>query len=380
MTMTARQLTLATLDRQMLLERTVIDVETAVRRLVAIQAQEPASPFVALWNRVADFDAGDLSAAFRSLRIVKSPLVRITLHAVAADDYTAFHRAVTPILRAARLNDERFRGAGLTPADADAAVAGLLEFARRPRSRDEVLDHLADGRTEPPDSRLFWALRTYAPLLRAPTHHPWDFDSAEAAYLAGPAGDDVDPEAAVDELVVRYLHAFGPASARDLAQFTMLPMSTLRPSLLRLADRLVEVAGPGGSVLHDPLDARPIPPEDLPVPPRLLGMWDNVLLAYRDRTRVIPDDHRRHVIRRNGDVLPAVLVDGSVAGVWRTTRTGIEVCGFGPFDADVLDRLDLEAQALRQFLVAREKRTYGRYERWWSSLPTEHRRVIGETS
>ena len=53
-----------------------------------------------------------------------------------------------------------------------------------------------------------------------------------------------------------------------------------------------------------------IPAARTKAPPRLLGMWDNVLLAYADRTRVLPDAYRPHVIRRNGDVLPTVLDDG----------------------------------------------------------------------
>ncbi|MHC8562357.1 DNA glycosylase AlkZ-like family protein [Streptomyces albidoflavus] len=48
-----------------------------------------------------------------------------------------------------------------------------------------------------------------------------------------------------------------------------------------------------------------------------MGMWDSILLAYADRARVIPPAYRPLVIRRNGDVLPTLLVDGEVAGVWR---------------------------------------------------------------
>jgi hypothetical protein len=80
--LTERQLNRATLARQLLLHRQRLSVGEAVRRVVAIQAQQPASPYVALWNRVSGFDAADLDAAFAAQEIVKASLVRITLHAV----------------------------------------------------------------------------------------------------------------------------------------------------------------------------------------------------------------------------------------------------------------------------------------------------------
>jgi len=62
MSLTERQLNRATLDRQMLLRRESMEVVDAVRRLVALQAQEPASPYLALWNRLADFDPAELDS------------------------------------------------------------------------------------------------------------------------------------------------------------------------------------------------------------------------------------------------------------------------------------------------------------------------------
>ena len=82
MPLTNRQLNRATLARQMLLRRQRSSVVEAVRRIVAVQAQEPASPYVALWNRVSRFRPADLDAAFAEHAVVKATLMRITLHAV----------------------------------------------------------------------------------------------------------------------------------------------------------------------------------------------------------------------------------------------------------------------------------------------------------
>ena len=108
MPLTARGLNRATLGRQLLLRRRKLDVVEAVHRVVALQAQEPASPYLALWNRVVDFDPRALDRAFTDRTIVKTTLMRTTMHAVTASDYPAFDEAMQRSLRAARLNDRRF--------------------------------------------------------------------------------------------------------------------------------------------------------------------------------------------------------------------------------------------------------------------------------
>ena len=84
MRLTERQLNRATLGRQLLLAREKLPVVDAVRRVVALQAQEAPSPYLALWNRVAGFDPDELQRAFADQRVVKAQLFRITLHAVVA--------------------------------------------------------------------------------------------------------------------------------------------------------------------------------------------------------------------------------------------------------------------------------------------------------
>jgi hypothetical protein len=106
-------------------------------------------------------------------------------------------------------------------------------------------------------------------------------------------------------------------------------------------------------------------------------MWDNVLLAYNDRRRIIPDDYRPLVIRRNGDVLPALLVDGHVAGVWRAVDGLIEVTGFHDLSAATWKAVGKEAEALAAFLNARDPSPYKRYAHWWDGLPAAEVRRFG---
>lgn len=382
MALTARQLNRATLDRQLLLERQVVPVVEAIRTIMALQAQEPASPHLALWNRVADFDPAELNAAFTDNSVVKASLMRITLHAVAADDYTTFHQAMVDILRASRLNDKRYTSTGLKPVDADAVAAALVEFASvETRSKADIERELARLVGAEPEPRLWWALRTFAPLGHAPTGGPWSF-GRHPSYRAAPA-EPARPDTgeALRRLILRYLGGFGPATVSDFAQFTMLRKSNLNPAVTALIDdgMIVTLKGPDDVELLD-LPGATCPAHDIEAPPRLLGMWDSTLLAYADRSRIVPDQYRKAVIRRNGDVLPTVLVDGQVCGVWRTVTvttdldapvdpTPIEVMAFHRLDHETWQSVADEAERLGRLLAGRDPYVYRRYHRWWESLP-----------
>ncbi len=101
-----------------------------------------------------------------------------------------------------------------------------------------------------------------------------------------------------------------------------------------------------------------------------------MLLAYQDRSRVIPPTFRPHVIRRNGDVLPSVLVDGFVAGVWRVVDGGLEVTAFEALGDDTWEGVEREARSLLRFVGERDGAVYGRFGHWWSRLPKAQVRVI----
>jgi hypothetical protein len=176
--------------------------------------------------------------------------------------------------------------------------------------------------------------------------------------------------------VRRFLEGFGPASAQDIAQFSTIYRPPIQEALRSMDGELERCEGPDGSSLYD-VPGGVLPPEDTPAPPRLMAMWDSALLAYADRDRLIPADYRKVVIRRNGDVLPTLLVDGCVAGVWRPFDGGIEATAFHRLDDDAWAGLDAEARALLPLLAERDPTVYGRYGRWWASLPAVEVRVLG---
>jgi hypothetical protein len=127
-----------------------------------------------------------------------------------------------------------------------------------------------------------------------------------------PLPDPVDAAALVLE---RYLDAFGPAGRRDFAAWAGVAQSDFTEAMARLP--LVAYRDERGTELFD-LPGRPLPPESTRLPVRLLGRWDQPLLAYADRERIMPPEVKPLNLTLSGD--QTVTVDGRVAASWQLER------------------------------------------------------------
>ncbi|MEM9032955.1 MAG: winged helix DNA-binding domain-containing protein [Actinomycetota bacterium] len=376
MPVTDRALNRATLERQSLLRRADVDVVEAVGSVGALQAQEPASPYLALWNRIEGFEAGDLDRAFADGSVLKGSLMRLTLHAVAAADFGPFRAATEPLLRAAAYNDKRYRETGLTIEQGDELAERIREATAEPCTREDLVGLLTEAIGGEPPAGVWRAIRYVAPIVHAPTGGPWSFERTPAFAAAPDMEARPDAAAGLRHLVTSYLAAFGPASVADICQFTLQRRPPVREAIDALGDELVRLEDERGTALID-LAGATLPTAETTAPPRLLPMWDSTLLAYDDRSRIIPEAHRSHVIRRNGDCLATVLVDGWVRGVWRPVEAGIEITPLEPIDERDWAGIEAEAAALRAFLAGRDPAVYARFDRWWDRLPNDGRRVVG---
>lgn len=368
------QINRATLARQLLLEPAGLDPVAAVGQLAGLQAQEAASPYLALWTRLARFDAADLDAAFRARSVVKASLHRMTLHVVTRDDYLAFLPAVLPMLR--RMTRTQ-RGAAPDDDRRSALLEAGLAHAATPRSNSEIRDHLASLAPEYVDDNAWWWVRRSGPFVHVPAATPWSFGRRAnvidaRVWLDGSTFLAEVP--ALERFVRRYLGALGPATVADLANWSKLPIARLRIGIEAVAASgdLRHFRDEAGRDLLD-LDGAPRPEADTPAPPRYLPMWDSLLLGHADRTRVISDAHRAEVIRGNGDTMASFLVDGQVAGRWWTTPDGeldggqrlprIVIEPFHRLSAVVERELESEGERLARFVAPLEPAVYSRY-RW----------------
>lgn len=389
------QLNRSTLHRQLLLRRAELTPEQAVRQVVALQAQAPIAPYLALGARTVGFDPAALDAALLDASLVKGTLMRITLHLVHREDHADFYAGMQPTLRAARLFDRRFTGTGLTPERADEVTPRALELLASPSTNAEAQDLLgAELGLDPEQARwLWWALRQSAPFRHHPGGGHWGFADRPSHVAAATAAmwpvAEPAQEAGLRALIRRYLAGFGPAGVADIAQFALAHRGRIRAALSLLEGELTVIPGPAGD-LYD-LHGGEVPEPHTPAPPRLLPMWDSILLAYADRSRVLPERWRRVVIRSNGDTLPTVLVDGYVAGIWRIVpgssgtedadgadgAAEVEITAFEGWDEGVWSALEEEAAGVLSWVPQRDPEPFRRYHRWWPLVAQEVESATG---
>ena len=318
-TLSGRELARAYLARQLLLRRAAIGPAEAVRRLVALQAQYSPSPYLALAARLDGFAITDLERCLKHGSVVKSTLMRGTLHLVEATEYPA----ITAALRAGSVGYWQ-RAWGGTGVDADALARALAEYLATPRTSAEIRAHvnaLAGGALPP--RALAHTAKLLLPTVHVPPSGLWRAHGA-ATLVAWPQPLPLAPEAA-RRLVRLYLAGYGPVTRADAAAFTTLRMAEVDAALAAL-EPLRRLADDEGRELLD-LPRAPLPGDDgRPAPPRLLPKWDSALLSHADRRRILPEALRARVISAaNGDVLATYLLDGEVAGHWRADRAGDRV-------------------------------------------------------
>jgi hypothetical protein len=355
-TLSTRALNRATLARQMLLAREPIPAPEAVRRLCGMQAQEPKPPFLGLWTRVEGFQASDLHAALHGRSLVRATMMRATLHLMTSADYTAFRTSMQPMLDGGlRVLGDRAKGLDLekvVPAARSLLAAGPLTF-------NEIRAELQQLFPDVNERALGYAVRLCVPLVMMPTEDRWGFPRTSRFALAeswldsGPGTGN-----AVDELMLRYLAAYGPASAADAQTWSGL--STTAEALERLRPDLLTFTDDKGRELFDVPDA-PRPAEDVPAPARFLPEFDSLVLAHADRRRVIADDHRPMLTTKNLRVRAVFLWDGFARGIWETEyKRKVATLRMRPFEAlpqAAVDALRTEGEALLRFMEPDAKET-----------------------
>lgn len=310
--MTRRELNRATLARQGLLERQRTTPVKLAERLCGLQGQEALPPLVGLWTRLEGVDREQLEALVRGGKLVRATLMRGTLHMVSAADYRRLRPAMQPLL------DEMLaRHAYTKGLDLDAVEAAARKvFGSSTLGFDEVRDRLAREFPKANERGLGYAARLRLPLVAAPG----------GGFRMLETGRPIS----MPKLADRYLAAFGPAAAADFRVWCGLKA----PGALE--------------------DDGPVTDPGTPAPVRFLPAFDNLVLAHKDRSRVIDPEHQARVTTKNLRVNPTFLVDGFVAGTWKAQRKGkravLALDPFGKVTKAVRAELESEGEALLRFL------------------------------
>jgi Winged helix DNA-binding domain len=300
------------LARQFLLERVDADPLSLVEQLVGLQAQVPLDPYVACWTRLRSFDPDALGRALLDRRAVRMTLLRATLHLVSRADALRLRPLLQEMLErafAASPFGKELAGVDLAPV----LERGAELVEREPQTLTLLRAVLAEQWPEHDPNALAYAVRYLVPLVQVTPRGVWGRTAQPTVTtLAGWLGEQPAAPAAVDEYVLRYLRAFGPASTADLRTWSGL--TDLSPVVARLRPRLRAYRDEQGRELLDVHDGLVV---DAATPPvRFLGQFDNVFLAHADRSRIMATVRWDASFAHRG----AFLVDGYLAGAWKLTQ------------------------------------------------------------
>ncbi|NUT38825.1 MAG: winged helix DNA-binding domain-containing protein [Thermoactinospora sp.] len=321
------------LHRQLLLERHSMPALEAVRHLIALQAQEPNWPYLGLWTRLRDFRLDELTELMDGRQAMRTTLIRTTQHLVATDDLRWLRPTVQRVLGRTSLSPY-FTGA-LQGIDVDELVDAARELLDGEVMTRKELGALLSERYPGRDERL---LAATAELI-LPMYHPcctWGRWGTRPGQTVALVGEMRAPD--VRRMVERYLAAYGPATVMDVQAWS---------GLTKLREVMDEMPLKRSGVLYDLPDMPEISP-DVPAPVRFLPAFDNLVLAHKDRTRIISDADRKRVIHGAGMVRPTFLVDGFVHGMWAIKGQVLRVLPFRPVPDE--DEVYGEATRLAAFL------------------------------
>jgi hypothetical protein len=337
--LTLRELNRATLARQLLLERKRLSPLRVIEHLVGMQAQWPSAPYVGIWTRATSFRRPALERELVRGTVVKATMMRQTLHLVTVPDYGLIRAAMSET----NFPWESELAKKLAPGVRKLATPG-------PVTSNEAHAYLEreHGLTGITLRRAWQAARGAAHIVH---HHETALWQAQprGRFMAIAKPNAHVPVEARAELIRRYLAAFGPSSLRDIGAWSMMHVPELKASLA-LLEPLRRFRDERGRELFD-VPRGLLPDADTPAPVRFLPKWDNVLLAWADRTRILPEQYRKMVIRMNGDVAQTFLVDGFVAGTWAAEDGRVTIESFAKLSRPAQREVKEETERLEAFLA-----------------------------
>jgi hypothetical protein len=337
--LTPRELNRATLARQLLLQRTRLSPTAVIERLVGMQAQSPQAPYVGIWTRTTGFRRGSLERLLRRYAIVRATATRQTLHLVTPRDYALIWAA---------MSETRF------PWETERAKQLALSMralaAERPVTSTEAMAQLESeyGLGGNDASRAWRMARADAGIVHHHDRALWQ-PRNDRLFVAIDQPQPRVPVQARAEIFRRYLAAFGPSTRGDIGAWSRMRVAEI-DAALELLEPLRRFRDEQGRELLD-VPRAPLPDAETPALIRFLPKWDNVLLAWADRTRVLPEQYRKTVIKANGDVAQTFLVDGFVAGIWRVHDGRVVVEPFEPLSAATRRDIEDEVGRLQAFLA-----------------------------
>ena len=339
------------LNRQGLLRRTAQPVREIIAHLVGMQSQVPRDPFIGLWTRLEGFAPDHLDTLMERRETVRILTMRGTIHLLTREDAQLLWPLMqADLLRFTRAN--RQWSPHYVDLDCDEVIAfGRAALTATPSPIKAVREQIAERWPGRDPEALVRLVHFGLPLVQIPPRGLWKRSMMPTVTpLDAWLGEPTPPVRKPEDVIVRYLRAFGPASTADFRTWSRL--TGMKQAFARLRSQLVTYRDDRGRELLD-VPGADYPDPETPVPVRFLPGFDNALLSHDDRSRIIPDACRTALASKNGLPPATFLVDGFVAGTWRltTSKQGDATIAVTLLNGTVMsDAIRAEALALLRFL------------------------------
>jgi hypothetical protein len=332
------------LTAQLLSGPSAQSAEDVVRRILAVQAQDPRGARLAVRSRSTGLTAADVDRALSEARsLVITTLNRGTLHLVHREDYWWLHALTTPQLSVA--NARRLEQEQVSPADADRGV-GIIErslAADGPLDREALRERVAAAGIRV-EGQAFVHVLILATIRGLIVRGPMTDDRQAFALVRdwlGAPPPAIGRDRALGELARRYLAGHGPATERDLAKWAGITLGDARRGLTAIGSQLV-ARDDGLAALAAAAPAAPLPP------PKLLGSFDPSLHGWVSR-EPITGSHQA-IVTMNGIFRPFAMVKGRAVATWTLTNRTLTISPFAPLSKPVGKALDRDSGAVLDYL------------------------------
>jgi uncharacterized protein YcaQ len=332
------------------------DPVTICRDMCGVQAQVMSAAYLQLWTRNHAITRSEIeNALWKTRTLVKTSLMRQTLHLIPTDEFPLYIAALRPSRFAQAMRV--MQRCGIAHDESGALIPLIMEtLSAGPLSRPAIA---AAIRPKASKQVRFWMENSWS-LVRLPVAEGLIcYGRGEGNAIVFIRTDHWLPKLNLEfmsateaqcTLLRKYLHAYGPATLTDFSHWAGIPMKEVKPLRALIDSDLAELPGDKSRLLLRK-DVAALTVRSAANPSiRLLPLFDSYLLAHREKDHLLSAQHYKRVYRNQGWISPVVLINGAVAGVWSHKLQGkkllVNIDPFGKLSKAECAGIEREAEAL----------------------------------
>ncbi len=336
------------------------DAVSICRDMCGVQAQVMSAAYLQLWTRNHTITRAQIEhTLWKTRTLVKTSLMRQTLHLIPTDEFPLYIAALRPsrFAQAMRVMER----CGITRDESAALIPLIMEtLSAGPLSRPAIA---AAIRPKASKRVRFWMENSWS-LVRLPVAEGLIcYGRGEGNAIVFIRVDHWLPKLKLElmssteaqgALLRKYLRAYGPATLTDFSHWAGIPMQEVRPLRALLEPEVAEISGDKKNCLLlredvEVLNNSAVAKGSI----RLLPLFDSYLLAHREKDHLLSPKHYKRVYRNQGWISPVVLINGAIAGVWSHKLQGkrllVNIEPFGKLSKKERAGIEREAERLALF-------------------------------